>query len=217
MLEIDIKKLIESTEVDHSYRYNIEKLYEEKYEFIRANSSKVLDIGKSSREHYDKFLNSSWKGEIMTSDVNQFDGYPDIIDDICDTKLEKDYYDAVICNSVLEHVYDPKKAVENIYQIIKKDGHFIGQAPFLYWYHAPKDLKFQDYFRFSRDGLIYLFRDFSEVKLYAIRGRVSTPLSLFGFWKFKVEKYLGSVPSKILDKVSNSDTQVSGYVIWAKK
>lgn len=64
-----------------------------------------------------------------------------------------------------------------------------------------KDLKFQDYFRFSRDGLIYLFRDFSEVKLYAIRGRVSTPLSLFGFWKFKVEKYLGSVPSKIfLDK-----------------
>lgn len=46
MLEIDIKKLIESTEVDHSYRYNIEKLYEEKYEFIRANSkSKVLDIG----------------------------------------------------------------------------------------------------------------------------------------------------------------------------
>ena len=42
---------------------------------------------------------------------------------------------------------------------------------------SEEDLKFQDYFRFSKDALAYLFKDFSEVELYPIRGRVSS-----SFW-----------------------------------
>ena len=48
---------------------------------------------------------------------------------------------------ILEHVYDPFKAVNNIFKMLKKDGIIFGFAPYLYYYHAPNDLNFQDYFR----------------------------------------------------------------------
>ena len=54
----------------------------------------------------------------------------------------------------------------------------------------PQDLKFQDYFRFSKDASAYLFKDFSEVELYPIRGRISSSFHMMfaGRWKNYMEK-----------------------------
>jgi hypothetical protein len=92
-------------------------------------------------------------------------------------------------------------------------------VPYLYKYHAPNDLKYQDYFRFSRDALSYLFRDFSEIKLFPVRGRLSTPLNLlFGNrWKNYFEKFGINI---LLDKLTNINTnriQCSGYNFIIKK
>ena len=74
--------------------------------------------------------------------------------------------------------------------MLKKNGVIYGYVPYLFYYHAPSDLRFQDYFRFSKDALAYLFKDFSEVKLYPVRGRISSSLNnLFaGRWKKYIEK-----------------------------
>ena len=119
----------------------------------------VLDIGKAMREKYDQINCNS----VETLDFNDFGSYPDIICDICSdiTGLE-DKYDKIICIAILEHVYDPFKAVSNLQRMLKKNGVIYGMVPYLYHYHAPKDLKFQDYFRFSKDALAYLFRDFQK-------------------------------------------------------
>jgi len=92
-------------------------------------------------------------------------------------------------------------------------------VPYLYKYHAPNDLKYQDYFRFSRDALSYLFRDFSEIKFFPVRGRLSTPLNLlFGNrWKNYFEKFGINI---LLDKLTNINTnriQCSGYNFIIKK
>jgi hypothetical protein len=147
----------------------------------------VLDIGKAMRDKF-KIINCK---NLETLDVNIYDNYPDIVCDLCsDVKELKNKYNKIICIAILEHVYDPFKAVSNLRLMIKEGGKIYGMVPYLYSYHAPSNLKFQDYFRFSKDALSYLFKDFSHVELFPIRGRIPSSLfMIFGkIWKNYIEK-----------------------------
>ena len=177
----------------------------------------VLDIGKGMREKYQHIHSKT----IATLDMNDYGDYPDIIFDICDDLNPSlhENYDRIICLSILEHVYNPFLAVDNIFKMLKKDGILFGYVPFLFYYHAPNDLNFQDYFRFSKDALIYLLKDFQDLELFPIRGRASTPfLILFGKrWKTYIEKTKFNI---FIDKFMNDDKnskQTSGYFFIAKK
>ena len=99
---------------------------------------------------------------LDTLDINDFGEYPDIVFDLCDKLDEslKEKYNKIICIAILEHVYNPFEAVQNLKSMLKPNGIIYGYVQYLYFYHAPKDLKFQDYFRFSKDALAYLFKDF---------------------------------------------------------
>ena len=176
----------------------------------------VLDIGMAMRDKF-KLINS----EILeTLDVNDFGDYPDIICDICSdvSGLEKKY-NKIICIAILEHVYDPTAAITNLRKMLKDEGIIYGYVPYLYQYHAPNDLKFQDYFRFSKDALAYLFKDFQNVELFPIRGRISTPLNILFASKWK--KYAEKTNINIyLDKISNDENnfkQCSGFNFIIKK
>ena len=176
----------------------------------------VLDIGKAMRDKHKKIVCKN----LETLDVNDFGDYPDIICDICSdvTGLENKY-DKIICIAILEHVYDPFKAVANLKKLLKENGVIYGMVPYLYHYHAPQDLKFQDYFRFSKDALAYLFKDFSYVELYPIRGRISSSLHMMfaGRWKNYMEKTNINI---FLDKLSSNEKnkkQCSGFNFIVKK
>ena len=171
----------------------------------------VLDIGKSMRDKFNKINSNS----IQTLDVNDFGDYPDIIFDICseidNCLLQK--YDKIICLAILEHVYNPFQAVENLRKMLKPNGVIFGYVPYLYHYHAPKDLKFQDYFRFSKDALVYLFREFKDVEIFPIRGRISAPLNILfaGRWKKYIEKTgMNIFLNKFANDKKNSE-QYSGF------
>ena len=49
--------------------------------------------------------------------------------DICDLPFEDNTYDFILCNHVLEHVLDDKKAIKELYRVLKKDGTGIFQVP----------------------------------------------------------------------------------------
>ena len=177
----------------------------------------VLDIGKGMRNKFSQIKSKN----IETLDVNEFDDYPDIIFDLCDNldSMLVNKYDKIICLAILEHVYNPFLAVDNLKKMLKDNGIIYGYVPYLYHYHAPKNLKFQDYFRFSKDALTYLFKDFSEVTLFPVRGRISTPLNILfaGRWKKYLEKTSINV---FLDKFCSDEKnlkQCSGFNFIVKK
>ena len=177
----------------------------------------VLDIGKGMRNKFSQIKSKN----IETLDVNEFDDYPDIIFDLCDNldSMLVNKYDKIICLAILEHVYNPFLAVDNLKRMLKDNGIIYGYVPYLYHYHAPKNLKFQDYFRFSKDALTYLFKDFSEVTLFPVRGRISTPLNILfaGRWKKYLEKTSINV---FLDKFCSDEKnlkQCSGFNFIVKK
>ena len=182
----DLISLIKQTKINNYYLKNKKDFRDKVLEEINI-SDQVLDIGMAMRDKHKKIKSKN----LQTLDVNDFGDYPDIICDICNdiTGLEEKY-DKIICLAILEHVYDPFKAIQNLRSMLKKSGMIYGFVPYLYNYHAPIDLKFQDYFRFSKDSLAYMFKDFYQIELFPFRGRLSSSLHmLFGNkWKKYVEK-----------------------------
>ena len=207
--------LIERIKINNFYLENRKDFRDQILNDINLDDE-VLDIGKAMRDKHKKIVCKN----LETLDVNDFGDYPDIICDICSdvTGLENKY-DKIICIAILEHVYDPFKAVANLKKLLKENGVIYGMVPYLYHYHAPQDLKFQDYFRFSKDALAYLFKDFSYVELYPVRGRISSSLHMMfaGRWKNYMEKTNINI---FLDKLSSDEKnkkQCSGFNFIVKK
>ena len=208
-------KLIERLKINNFYLKNNKDFRDQILEDIN-NEDEILDIGKAMRDKFNKIVCK----KVETLDVNDFGTYPDIVCDICSdvTQLENKY-DKIICIAILEHVYDPFKAIFNLKKMLKTDGKIYGYVPYLFYYHAPTDLKFQDYFRFSKDALAYLFKDFNDVELYPVRGRISSSFNMMfaGRWKKYMEKTNINI---LLDKLSSNEKnlkQCSGFNFIVKK
>ena len=208
--------LIKKTKINNYYIKNQKDFRNRIIEDIKINDD-ILDIGRGMR---DKFAKIKAK-KILTLDVNDFGDYPNIVYDICseldETLIKK--FDKIICIAVLEHVYDPFQAVRNIRMMLKDNGVLYGYVPYLFYYHAPTDLKFQDYFRFSKDALSYLFKDFKNLEIFPIRGRISTPLNILfqPRWKRHIEKTGINI---LLDKFTSNTKnieQCSGFNFIVKK
>ena len=212
---------IRRVRVEHDFAYDSDALLIDKLKFMADNCAMVLDVGQSTRERIGLFDRS----RIETTDINIEESPADIIDDICaPSRLQAGRYDGIVCLSVLEHVYDPFAAINEIRHLLKPDGYLLLHLPFQFRYHAPPDLAFPDCYRFSRDGMAWLLRDFSEVTLYSIRGPYSSIFNLHRFWKKSVEKRLGMSPARWIDRIGKrlfdcpgSELQVSGYHAWARK
>ena len=188
-----------------------------------ADAGLILDAGDSMRD-----LRGMLNGRAETLDLNDIDAEdenltrPDILGDVCSPFPEWMHgrYDAVIALAMLEHVYDPPAAVRNFRDALKPGGRLFLYVPWMWRYHAPKSLVFQDYQRLSRDGMAYLLRDFDDVVLYPIRGKYSSILNMLKFWKRRVERPFGGRINRIVDaRTSNwrNTMQASGFFAEAVK
>tara|TARA_B110000971_G_C19820468_1_gene413140 strand:- start:3 stop:680 length:678 start_codon:yes stop_codon:yes gene_type:complete len=211
-----IKEIINNTKINNFYIKNQKDFRDYILKDISENDN-VLDIGKAMRDKFNLIKCLS----LETLDVNDYGEYPNIIFDLCSDNVDaiKKKYDKIICIAILEHVYNPFDAVKNLHKMLKPNGVVYGYVPYLYHYHAPKDLHFQDFFRFSKDALAYLFKDFNDVELFPVRGRVSTSLNLMfaGKWKKYFEKTGINI---LLDKIASDEInskQCSGFNFILKK
>ena len=63
--------------------------------------------------------------------------------------------------SVLEHLGDPPRAINEVWRVLKPGGIYFSYAPFYHPYHASP----QDYFRFTEEGYRHLLRAFRCVEI----------------------------------------------------
>jgi len=78
----------------------------------------------------------------------------DLFCDICDLPLEDNSLDLVMSSSILEHVYNPERAVEEMYRVVKPGGYVYAEIPFLRAYHMIP----VDYQRYTISGIEQLFK-----------------------------------------------------------
>lgn len=183
----------------------------------------ILDVGDGMRSHQ-----TALAGRMESLDLNDIDAEaenlvpPDILGDVCQPFPDWMHarYDAVIALAILEHVYDPAAAVGNFSAALKPGGRLFLYVPWMWRYHAPKSLIFQDYQRLSRDGLAFLLRDYEDVVLYPIRGKYSAILNMMKFWKSRIEKRFGTGINRLVDGRTSdwrNTVQASGFFAEARK
>ena len=129
-----------------------------------ASKDSVLDIGgRNATSHSNRTLrqlSTNTSTSIVSTDVVA-DYAPDLVDDICNTRIPSETFDGVYCAAVLEHVEDYAAAVNNIHKVLKPGGEVFIYVPFFWCVH---DL--MDYHRFTFTELERMLRSFREYKLF---------------------------------------------------
>ena len=139
----------------------------------------VVDFGGGERfgkwlGEYEEFFKGC---DYRTFDFDVATG-ADIIGDIHAIPMKDGSCDAIICSSVLEHVRDPIRAMDEMRRVLRKGGVIFLYVPSTYPYHARKG-HYSDYWRFFDDTMReILFTGFTEVDVQK-RGGYFLALSFF--------------------------------------
>ena len=133
---------------------------------------KTLEIGGTPKDKDFYELNPGTSYQVLNIEAGLG---VDIVGDVHDASiLDADTFDSIIIFNVLEHCYAPWVAVENIYKWLKPGGKCFAMVPSSIRIHAtPKD-----YWRPLPDGFVWIFRNFSQHKLY-VYGNPTTVIASY--------------------------------------
>lgn len=98
--------------------------------------------------------------DLLTADL-----YSPIVDvkaDICDLPFDNDHFDIIFCNHVLEHIIDDKKAMQELYRVLKKGGMAILQIPQDY----SREVTYEDFSITSPEKRAKHFGQYDHVRVY---------------------------------------------------
>ncbi len=90
-----------------------------------SKQQKVLHFAPE-QAFYKRFRNLS-NLDYTTTDLNS--PLADVKADICDLPFENERFDFILCNHVLEHIPDDRKAMQELFRILKPGGTAILQIP----------------------------------------------------------------------------------------
>ncbi|MGP0128476.1 MAG: methyltransferase domain-containing protein [cyanobacterium endosymbiont of Rhopalodia musculus] len=152
-------------------RYYLSQFIEE----IRGEiQGKILEIGGTPKDRDFYEVNSQDSYQVLNLEPGL--GI-DIVGDVHDPSvIEPESVDSVIIFNVLEHCYAPWIAVQNIYKWLKIGGKCFAMVPNAVRIHGTP----VDYWRPLPDGMKYLFKDFSEQKLYIYGNLIALIASYHG-------------------------------------
>ena len=197
--------------------------FEEKMRRIFSQKKSVVDIGgglRIDKEKNNRFDASREWLVPLTKKVDYKildkvpDYHPDIVGDIHALPFEDNSQEALICIAVLEHVEDPALAVREMYRTLKPGGFCFIYVPFLYYYHAHEGY-YKDFWRFTKDGLEHLTKDFSSCEMIGVRGPIETLIRLSQLGRLKMLCSLGFYLDTLSGKLKSN--QVSGYNVFLVK
>jgi SAM-dependent methyltransferase len=117
-------------------------------------TGKTLDIGCGKKPYQEYFDSTEYIGlEIDTPD-NRQDKTADFYYDGSSFPFADSDFDSIVCNEVLEHVFEPDQFVQEINRVLKQGGYALLTVPFAWDEHEQPF----DYARYSSFGLKFLLQ-----------------------------------------------------------
>jgi len=142
-----------------NYRDKLESWLKE----IEVEAESVFDVGGKELPVKDRV--KSWEvKEYKILDLPEYDI----------NVRHDDYYmesNIVFCLEVMEYIWQPKIAIQNLYDLLIDEGLLYITFPFLYPIHQPVDV---DYLRYTKHGAIKLLTE-AEFKILDIIPRTMKP------------------------------------------
>jgi SAM-dependent methyltransferase len=145
----------------------------------------VIEIGSELVYGYDRHFKHV---NFIRTNIN-FIGEDKL--DVTSIEMSDNSVDNYLCISVLEHVFEIKKAAQELTRTLKHDGHLFITVPFAYPIHDSVD-----YYRLLPDSYKELFKDFEILELYHFGGKFSSCAEVFQRPRGKIAFRL--LPAKLL-------------------
>ncbi|MBK8926563.1 MAG: methyltransferase domain-containing protein [Crocinitomicaceae bacterium] len=158
------------------YNYNVYTGSVEILNFIKSKThlfnNKVLDLGCGNKP-YEKIISSNLKvTEYVGMDLENSTIYNDIknveIWNGYEIPLIDNTIQTVLITELLEHCYDTKSILSEIFRVIEPNGNLIGTVPFIWLLHETPN----DYYRFTPHALKKILEDagFHSVEITSFGG-----------------------------------------------
>ena len=171
-------------------RHRLLWLYLKKETDFFNSNNKILHFAPEQCFH--KFFKSFFKN-YTSIDLNS--PIVDIKADICNLPFNDNIYDYILCNHVLEHIYDDEKAMKEIFRVLNKNGIAILQVPIDInnnYTHEGRDID-------NKQDRNKLFGQYDHLRMYGLD--YFKKLKNIGF-KVKNENYLSNISQDEKDKYS---------------
>lgn len=134
--------------------YSIIKGFPDKsYEIKKDIKGIVLDLGAGKLIHK-KFIEPLCK-RYISLDISLEHPNLDILGDIELLPFKENSFDTIYCVAVLEHCRRPWVGAKEIARVLKNGGKAIVSVPHIFYVHGGPD----DYFRFTKYGIMAIFED----------------------------------------------------------
>jgi SAM-dependent methyltransferase len=98
--------------------------------------------------------------EYITSDLES--PIADVKADICDLPFKDNSFDVVFCNHVLEHITDDKKAMQELFRVMKRGGFGVFQIP----QDLLRETTFEDNSITDKKERAEIFGQYDHVRIY---------------------------------------------------
>lgn len=175
---------------------------------LRISPGKSNRVNEQRAKKFLPYLHPDTKF-IVTDYTDHFN--PDQIEDIHQLSFPDNSIDGLFCFAVMEHIHSPEKAADEIVRVLKPGGQAFLYVPFIFKYHAHPG-HYSDYFRFTRDGINYLFRKCSKIQIENVCGVLETLIKLTPLSEVriirKIARYLDENIPRLKER---SKYQTSGF------
>jgi len=172
-------------------------LYLEKKTSVLKDNLKLLHVAPENRLR--NSLQECKNLDYVTANLNKKNVAVKM--DIRNIQFEDNYFDVIICNHVLEHIDDDKKAMDELYRILKPRGFAILQVPISYvipkTYENPKVITPEQRER--------EFGQFNHVRLYGKDYGERLTVSGFTLEKWNFSKSISKDEGKKFGLIENED------------
>src|SRR3989344_2532649 len=101
---------------------------------------------------------TSIRSDVINIDFSPFHNV-DFVADIENLPFQSSTIDAVVSESVLEHIRDPQAVVSEMHRVLKPGGIAYTVVPFVFPFHSSP----YDYYRWSKMGISELFKNFKKI------------------------------------------------------
>lgn len=141
-------------------------------EHHRLLKGNVLNAGAGWRD-----LSPLVDGKLINQDIS----YPGdtrsnihIYSPLDQIPVADNYFDAIVCIGVIEHVENPEAVLPEFHRVLKPQGHLILDIPFL----QPEHLCPTDFQRYTKDGIVRL-AEYHGFSVSSVKGRFTVYHTLY--------------------------------------
>ena len=178
-----------------------------------AMSGPLLDVGCGSKPYRSLFATAEYIGLDIDNAVNRSRGVADVLYDGSRFPFDDGRFGGLLCNQVLEHVFDPRQFLGELRRVLAVGGKLLITVPFVWDEHEQPN----DFARYSSFGIKALleqhgFRILQHRKLLA---DVSVIFQLANAYLYKVTRSRSDALNLLVTAVLMGPISLAGLVLGA--